>query len=384
MKIVIITGEESGDELGASLVDALRNSGLNEFQLFGIGGSLLLERGMTNFYHIKEISVMGIIEVIPKILQIKKIINNVTESILELKPDIVVSIDSPDFTLRIAKKIKSRNSNIKILHYVAPSVWGWRPNRIYTVKSAVDKLLTILPFEKKLFEEKQVATTFVGHPITDKIKPKITFDEFNNKYIAENKKPILLILPGSRKPEIDKLLNIYLNTVENYNFYNNFSLVLPIKKQLASYVRNIIKAKNISFDVTILDNEEAKYESFVVADYAIATSGTVALELSYFNIAYLVAYKFNFFSYAIIKSLAQTKFANLINIINNQGDIPELLQTQCTADKIGKKLEKIIVDDEYKKSILHASEVAIAQLNCKENPSSLAAKEVIHMLKNGK
>ena len=160
--------------------------------------------------------------------------------------------------------------------------------------------------------------------------------------------------------------------------------MLPIKKQLASYVRNIIKAKNISFDVTILDNEEAKYESFVVADYAIATSGTVALELSYFNIAYLVAYKFNFFSYAIIKSLAQTKFANLINIINNQGDIPELLQTQCTADKIGKKLEKIISDDEYKKSILHASEVAIAQLNCKENPSSLAAKEVIHMLKNGK
>ena len=122
----------------------------------------------------------------------------------------------------------------------------------------------------------------------------------------------------------------------------------------------------------------------MVADYAIATSGTVALELSYFNIAYLVAYKFNFFSYAIIKSLAQTKFANLINIINNQEDIPELIQTQCTADKIGKKLEKIITDDEYKKSILHASEVAIAQLNCKENPSSLAAKEVIHMLKNGK
>ncbi len=384
MKIVIITAEESGDELGASLVDALRSSGLNEFKLFGIGGSLLLERGMTNFHHIKEINVMGIIEVIPKILQIKKIINNVTETILKLKPDIVVSIDSPDFTLRIAKKIKSRNSNIKILHYVAPSVWGWRPNRIYTIKSAVDKLLTILPFEKKLFEEKQVATTFVGHPITDKIKPKITFDEFNNKYITGNKKPILLILPGSRKPEIDKLLNIYLNAVENYNFYDNFSLVLPIKKQLASYVRNIIKAKNISFDVTILDNEEAKYESFVVADYAIATSGTVALELSYFNIAYLVAYKFNFFSYAIIKSLAQTKFANLINIINNQGDIPELLQTQCTADKIGKKLEKIIVDEEYKKSILHASEVAIAQLNCKENPSSLAAKEVIHMLKNGK
>ena len=384
MKIVIITGEESGDELGASLVDALKESSLGKFELYGIGGSLLLKRGIQNFHHINEISVMGIIEVIPKILKINRIIKNVTKSVLNLNPDIVITIDSPDFTLRIAKNIKSKNQNIKILHYVAPSVWGWRPKRVYTVKSVVDKLLTILPFEKKIFEEKKVPTTFVGHPITSKVKPQITLDQFNNKYLSNNEMPILLILPGSRKPEIDKLLRIYLETVEIFNIYKKFSVVLPIKNELANYVRDLIEKQNISYDVTILDSDVAKYESFAVADYAIATSGTVALELSYFNIAYLVAYKFNFFSYAIIKSLAQTKFANLINIINNQGDIPELLQTQCTPDKIGKKLEKIIADDEYKKSILHASEVAIAQLNCKENPSSLAAKEVIYMLKNGK
>ena len=384
MKIVVITGEESGDELGASLIDALKNSNLGEFELYGIGGSLLLKRGIQNYHHINEISVMGIVEVIPKILKIRKIINNVTQAVLELKPDIVITIDSPDFTLRVAKKLKSHNPKIKILHYVAPSVWGWRPKRVYTVKAAVDKLLTILPFEKEIFEEKKVSTTFVGHPITNMVKPKITFNEFNIKYLPNNTKPILLILPGSRKPEIDKLLNIYLDTVETFNIYQKFSIILPIKKELVEYIGSIIKEKKISYEVNILDTEAAKYDSFAVADYAIATSGTVALELSYFNIAYLVAYKFNLLSYVIIKSLAQAKFANLVNIINNQEDIPELIQSKCTIDNIGKVFSRIVNDGDYRESILEASRGAIDKLSTKSNPSALAAEEIIKMVSNDK
>ena len=384
MKIVVITGEESGDELGASLIDALKNSNLGEFELYGIGGSLLLKRGIQNYHHINEISVMGIVEVIPKILKIRKIINNVTQAVLELKPDIVITIDSPDFTLRVAKKLKSHNPKIKILHYVAPSVWGWRPKRVYTVKAVVDKLLTILPFEKEIFEEKKVSTTFVGHPITNMVKPKITFNEFNIKYLPNNTKPILLILPGSRKPEIDKLLNIYLDTVETCNIYQKFSIILPIKKELVEYIGSIIKEKKISYEVNILDTEAAKYESFAVADYAIATSGTVALELSYFNIAYLVAYKFNLLSYVIIKSLAQAKFANLVNIINNQEDIPELIQSKCTIDNIGKVFSRIVNDGDYRESILEASRSAIDKLSTKSNPSALAAEEIIKMVSNDK
>ena len=384
MKIVVITGEESGDELGASLIDALKNSNLGEFELYGIGGSLLLKRGIQNYHHINEISVMGIVEVIPKILKIRKIINNVTQAVLELKPDIVITIDSPDFTLRVAKKLKSHNPKIKILHYVAPSVWGWRPKRVYTVKAVVDKLLTILPFEKEIFEEKKVSTTFVGHPITNMVKPKITFNEFNIKYLPNNTKPILLILPGSRKPEIDKLLNIYLDTVETCNIYQKFSIILPIKKELVEYIGSIIKEKKISYEVNILDTEAAKYDSFAVADYAIATSGTVALELSYFNIAYLVAYKFNLLSYVIIKSLAQAKFANLVNIINNQEDIPELIQSKCTIDNIGKVFSRIVNDGDYRESILEASRGAIDKLSTKSNPSALAAEEIIKMVSNDK
>ena len=383
MKIVIITGEESGDVLGASLVDALKKSSLGKFELYGIGGSLLLKRGIQNFHHINEISVMGIIEVIPKILRINRIIKNVAKSVLNLNPDIVITIDSPDFTLRIAKKIKSKNQNIKILHYVAPSVWGWRPKRVYTVKSVVDKLLIILPFEKKIFEEKKVPTTFVGHPITSKVKPQITLDQFNNKYLSNNEMPILLILPGSRKPEIDKLLRIYLETVEVFNIYKKFSVVLPIKNELANYVKDVIEKQNISYDVTILDSDIAKYESFAVADYAIATSGTVALELSYFDIAYLVTYKFNYLSYTIIKSLAQAKFANLINIINDQENIPELIQSKCTVDNIGKIFNSIVSDQDYRETILNASRTAIDKLGTNSNPSALAAEEVLKIVNNG-
>lgn len=384
MKIVIITGEESGDVLGASLVDALKKTSIGEFELYGIGGSLLLKRGIQNYHHINEISVMGIVEVIPKILKIRRIINNVTQAVLELKPGIVITIDSPDFTLRVAKKIKSNNPKIKILHYVAPSVWGWRPKRVLTVKAAVDKLLTILPFEKEIFEEQKISTTFVGHPITSKLKPNISYSEFNSKHLQRNSKPILLVLPGSRKPEIDKLLNIYLDAIETFNIYQKFSIVLPIKKELSEYIKNIIKEKSISYEITILDSEDAKYEAFVVADYAIATSGTVALELSYFNIAYLVAYKFNYLSYAIIKSLAKAKFANLINIINDKENIPELIQSRCTVKNIGSVFSKIVNDNNYKESILAASKSAIGKLSTLSNPSELAAVEVIKIVGNGK
>ena len=384
MKIVIITGEESGDVLGASLVDALKKTSIGEFELYGIGGSLLLKRGIQNYHHINEISVMGIVEVIPKILKIRRIINNVTQAVLELKPDIVITIDSPDFTLRVAKKIKSNNPKIKILHYVAPSVWGWRPKRVLTVKAAVDKLLTILPFEKEIFEEQKISTTFVGHPITSKLKPNISYSEFNSKHLQRNSKPILLVLPGSRKPEIDKLLNIYLDAIETFNIHQKFSIVLPIKKELSEYIKNIIKEKSISYEITILDSEDAKYEAFVVADYAIATSGTVALELSYFNIAYLVAYKFNYLSYAIIKSLAKAKFANLINIINDKENIPELIQSRCTVKNIGSVFSKIVNDNNYKESILAASKSAIGKLSTLSNPSELAAVEVIKIVGNGK
>ena len=153
MKIVVITGEESGDKLAAAAIREFKNISGNDLELYGIGGKALEKEGINKFFDISEINVMGLIEVIPKIFKIRNIIKSTVYKILELNPDLVFTVDSPDFTLRVANRIKSKNSEIKILHYVAPSVWAWRSGRIHTVKSSVDHLLTILPFEKKIFDQ---------------------------------------------------------------------------------------------------------------------------------------------------------------------------------------------------------------------------------------
>ena len=201
MKIVVITGEESGDYLGAALLNALEKFYDQKLDIYGIGGKALKSKGIKNFYNISEINVMGIIEVIPKIFHIKNIINTTVSKTLDLQPDIVLTIDSPDFTLRIAKKLKQKDSSLKIIHFVAPSVWMWRSGRIKTVKQSIDHLLTILPFEKEIFEKENINTSFVGHPITEINRQDYSSSTLNE--LSNNiKKEIMLILPGSRRKEV--------------------------------------------------------------------------------------------------------------------------------------------------------------------------------------
>ncbi|SVA76200.1 uncharacterized protein METZ01_LOCUS129054, partial [marine metagenome] len=265
MKIVVITGEESGDHLGASLINALEKIYSQKLDIYGIGGKALEEKGLKKFYDISEINVMGIIEVIPKIFHIKKIIDNTVNKILDLAPDIVLTIDSPDFTLRIAKKLKKRNSNIKIIHFVAPSVWMWRSGRINTVKESVDHLLTILPFEKEIFEKKNINTTFVGHPITE-IDPDHFSDAALSDLSSDIQKNIILVLPGSRKKEVEKLLPIYLESIRQSKWKDQFDIVIPATKNMYELINNISNNHFPDIKVVILRNEEQKIKSFYLAD----------------------------------------------------------------------------------------------------------------------
>ena len=208
MKIVVITGEESGDKLAASAIKELKKISNEPLKIYGIGGRALEKEGIQKFFDISDINVMGLIEVIPKIFKINRIIKSVVNQIIELDPDIIFTVDSPDFTLRIAERIKKRNNKLKILHYVAPSVWAWRPGRVRIVKKSVDHLLAILPFEKKIFEKYEVPTTFVGQPITE-----INIENFKNNQITKQDREVFLILPGSRKKEVVSLLPIYLEVI---------------------------------------------------------------------------------------------------------------------------------------------------------------------------
>ena len=378
MKIVVITGEESGDQLGASLLIALEKIYDQKLDVFGIGGKALEERGLKKFYDISEINVMGIVEVVPKIFHIKKIINNTVDKILEINPDIVLTIDSPDFTLRIAKKLKKKNNNLKIVHFVAPSVWIWRSGRIKTVKESVDHLLTILPFEKEIFEKEHIDTSFVGHPITE-----IDIQNYSGTDLSEIsndiKKEIMLVLPGSRKKEVEKLLPIYLETIRQSKWKDRFDVVIPATENMHDLIRDISNKRFSDIKAVILSDEEQKFKSFYLADYAITTSGTAALELSYFGVAYVSGYKFNILTYFLMIMLIKMKMGNLINIIINKMLIPELLQSECTPQNINYYMNKILDDSQYRDNILKGTKDAIDSLNVGSGTSELAAKAVLRV-----
>ena len=378
MKIVVITGEESGDQLGASLLIALEKIYDQKLDVFGIGGKALEERGLKKFYDISEINVMGIVEVVPKIFHIKKIINNTVDKILEINPDIVLTIDSPDFTLRIAKKLKKKNNNLKIVHFVAPSVWIWRSGRIKTVKESVDHLLTILPFEKEIFEKENIDTSFVGHPITE-----IDIQNYSGTDLSEIsndiKKEIMLVLPGSRKKEVEKLLPIYLETIRQSKWKDRFDVVIPATENMHDLIRDISNKRFSDIKTVILSDEEQKFKSFYLADYAITTSGTAALELSYFGVAYVSGYKFNILTYFLMIMLIKMKMGNLINIIINKMLIPELLQSECTPQNINYYMNKILDDIQYRDNILKGTKDAIDSLNVGSGTSELAAKAVLRV-----
>ena len=378
MKIVVITGEESGDQLGASLLIALEKIYDQKLDVFGIGGKALEERGLKKFYDISEINVMGIVEVVPKIFHIKKIINNTVDKILEINPDIVLTIDSPDFTLRIAKKLKKKNNNLKIVHFVAPSVWIWRSGRIKTVKESVDHLLTILPFEKEIFEKENIDTSFVGHPITE-----IDIQNYSGTDLSEISndinKEIMLVLPGSRKKEVEKLLPIYLETIRQAKWKDRFDVVIPATENMHDLIRDISNKRFSDIKTVILSDEEQKFKSFYLADYAITTSGTAALELSYFGVAYVSGYKFNILTYFLMIMLIKMKMGNLINIIINKMLIPELLQSECTPQNINYYMNKILDDSQYRDNILKGTKDAIDSLNVGSGTSELAAKAVLRV-----
>ena len=378
MKIVVITGEESGDQLGASLLIALEKIYDQKLDVFGIGGKALEERGLKKFYDISEINVMGIVEVVPKIFHIKKIINNTVDKILEINPDIVLTIDSPDFTLRIAKKLKKKNNNLKIVHFVAPSVWIWRSGRIKTVKESVDHLLTILPFEKEIFEKENIDTSFVGHPITEIDIQNYSGTDFSE--ISDDiKKEIMLVLPGSRKKEVEKLLPIYLETIRQSKWKDRFDVVIPATENMHDLIRDISNKRFSDIKTVILSDEEQKFKSFYLADYAITTSGTAALELSYFGVAYVSGYKFNILTYFLMIMLIKMKMGNLINIIINKMLIPELLQSECTPQNINYYMNKILDDSQYRDNILKGTKDAIDSLNVGSGTSELAAKAVLRV-----
>ena len=328
-KIFILTGEPSGDKLASTVISKLMLQDPN-IEYLSVAGNHIKKLGIQSIFDLKDITYLGFTSVLLNIFKIRNRINKTVDEIIKFNPDILFSVDSPDFTLRVAERVKKINNNIKTIHYVAPQVWVWRKNRVKKIKKFIDHILLLFNFEKKYFELENIKTTFVGHPLIEK-NENVKTDL--NDLISKDKK-IISIFPGSRKSEINILLPILLDFIKLMNKKENiYSFVFHATDENKDSIINKINSTDLN-NVDVVSDENIKSQILSNSIFAVSKSGTVSLQISSANVPSIIIYKLSFLNFMIFKLLVNVKFANIINIINNREVIPELLQNECNAKEI--------------------------------------------------
>ena len=341
-KIFIITGESSGDKIGSLVIKKLKEKNL-DIHFLSIGGENIKSEKIECIFDIKDIAYMGFIDVLKNIFSIKAKINLTVKKILEFNPDVIFSIDSPDFSFRILNKVKNINNKIKKIHLVAPQVWAWRENRKKSLYKFIDHLLLLFPFEKKYFEG-FVRNSFVGHPFFDFSVFKI------NKSENKNKKYFTLC-PGSRNSELKTFMPIFVEVMKKINVNNNFLFHIPTSENNKNFINDYLQKSKID-NFIITTNEKEK--NFYIKDsiLTISKSGTITLDICKNQCPLIVVYKTSWLNYLLIKPFVKTKYGNILNIIAQKEIIPELIQDKCNADEIYKLAKEFIENDLLRKNLV--------------------------------
>ncbi|WP_075506667.1 lipid-A-disaccharide synthase [Candidatus Pelagibacter communis] len=374
-KIFVLTGEPSGDKLASTLISRLKLEN-SEIEYLSVGGTHLKKLGINSIYDLKEITYLGFTSVLLNIFRINSKINKTVEEIVKFNPDILLSVDSPDFTLRVAEKVKKINSNIKTIHYVAPQVWVWRKNRVKKIKKFIDHILLLFEFEKKYFDEENINNTFVGHPL-------IEINQ-NNKTIIDNilpkNKKIISIFPGSRNSETNVLLPILLDFIKLMNKkYNEYFFYIHATEENKSLILEHVKKYNFD-NIDIVSDENIKSEILSKSIFAVSKSGTVSLQICNFNVPSIIIYKLSFVNFMIFKMLVNVKFANIINIINDREVIPELLQKECNADEIYRSVIYFLKNPELMKKQVSECTKTLEGIRSKTSSTGEASSVLIKYL----
>jgi len=367
-KIFILTGEPSGDKLASTVISKLKTNNPN-IEYLSVGGTHIKKLGIQSIFDLKEITYLGFTSVLFNIFKIRKKINKTVDEIIKFNPDILFSVDSPDFTLRVAEKVKNINNNIKIIHYVAPQVWVWRKNRVKKIKKFIDHILLLFNFEKKYFDEENIKNTFVGHPLIEKKDNVIT--SLDN-LISKDKK-IISLFPGSRKSETSVLLPILLNFIKLMNKKKlDHLFVFHATDENKEFIINKVKKTNLD-NIDIISDEDIKDQVLSNSIFAVSKSGTISLQISSANIPSIIIYKLGFINFMIFKLLVNVRFANIINIINDKEVIPELLQKECNAEEIYKTVTYFLKNPELIEKQLVDCKKTLEGIKSKSSSSSEAA-----------
>ena len=367
-KIFILTGEPSGDKLASTVISKLQIQN-PEIEYMSVAGTHIKKLGIQSIFDLKDITYLGFTSVLLNIFKIRNKINIAVNEIIKFNPDILFSVDSPDFTLRVAEKVKKINNNIKTIHYVAPQVWIWRKNRVKKIKKFIDHIILLFKFEKKYFDAENIPNTFVGHPLIEKNNNVKTF---LNDFISRDKK-IISIFPGSRKSETNVLLPILLDFIKIMKKKKDiYSFVFHATDENKEFIINQVKKTDFN-NIDVVSDENIKTQILSNSIFAVSKSGTVSLQISSSNIPSIIIYKLSFINFMIFKLLVNVKFANIINIINDKEIIPELLQNECNADEIYKTVNYFLKNPELIKKQLNECNKTLEGIKSKTSSSNEAA-----------
>jgi lipid-A-disaccharide synthase len=374
-KIFILTGETSGDKLASKVISKLKILNPN-IEYLAVGGENLKSLGIQTIYDLKEITYLGFTRVLLNIFKINNKINHTVKSIIEFKPDILFTVDSPDFTLRVAERVKKKDPDIKTVHYVAPQVWVWREGRVKKIKNFIDHFLLLFNFEKPYFEKEQVSCEFVGHPLLEgKTEDKIDI----NQFIGKNK-ALISIFAGSRVSEIKVLMPILINFIKLMEIkYSDIKYIFHSTIEHNQLIYTYIKDSSLN-NCEVISDDKFKAHLLRKSIFAITKSGTVSLEICNVKIPSIILYKMNFINFLIIKILVKIKFANIINIAANEEVIPELLQSNCNPENIFKNVSDFLDTPSKMKEQVEKTQKVLSQFKTEKSPSELASMALYRRL----
>lgn len=381
MLVYLIVGEASGDLLGARLMRELKTS--YDITFAGIGGTQMEEEGLRTLFPMSELSLMGFVEILPHLPRLLRHIKFTVADILARKPDVIVTIDSPGFNFRVAKKLretwpKGRADSPRFIHYVAPSVWAYKPGRAKKLAKIYDEVLTLLPFEPPYFEREGMEAHFVGHPLVEAM-PKADGPAFRARHDIPMNVPVMSVLPGSRMGELKRHLPVLRESVKEIaEYYPDIVTVMPAVPHLKTEMQQMTALWPSR--LILIDQGMEKWDAFAASNTAIAKSGTVTLELSITQTPMVVMYKVHPLSAWLMRKMKITRFVTLVNILLNREVIPELLQEDATAQRISTEMLRLLRNQSARDAQTDAFESALQQLGFSDSvsPSRKAADVILH------
>jgi lipid-A-disaccharide synthase len=373
LHLMVVAGEPSGDALGAPLMAALRALA-PEIRFSGVGGAQMVGEGMASHFPMAELSVMGLTEVLPRIPLVLRRLRELEQFARTERPDAIVTIDSPGFNFRLGRRLKG--AGMPLIHYVAPTVWAWRPRRARKVARFLDHLLALLPFEPPYFEREGLSCTFVGHPVVESGADSADGRLFRDRFGIAQGVPLIAVLPGSRRSETSRLLVPFAESLALLlPRFPDLQAVVPTVETVADEVSQV--ARHWPVPTRVLPALSHKFPAMAAADVALAASGTVALELAMTATPMVIGYRLSALTGAVARRVIKVPHVNLINLIAGRAVVPELLQEDCTPARLAAAVGQILVDPAARAAQTAAAREALAALGLGGPPPSRRAAETI-------